>query len=302
MNALTWPQPLAYAYNRARIRLTALRSSAQSLWQRLDARWFQILFLASFLGLGAFARDFALTPLQVALTFASALLTQVAWQWGLDLPSKKGWGGYLSALISSFGMCILVRAESAWVHPLLACAAMSSKYLIRTGPAECKSHVLNPANLAAFAAWAWMPGAWLSPGQWGADSMAALWFLALGGLVTQRIQRWDVSLSFLGVWVALLAGRLVLLGYAWNPGAAMWLQQVSNGAVLLFAFFMISDPMTTPQRRSVRVAYAVAVAVAAFVWQYVLYKPHGLIVMLFMFSWAVPLCNWVWPQKRFMWK
>jgi enediyne biosynthesis protein E5 len=296
MNALTWPQPSAH--NRARIGLTALRSTAQ----RLDARWFQILFLASFLGLGALARDFALTPLQVAFTFASALLTQAAWQWGLNLPSKKGWGGYLSALISSFGMCILVRAESAWVHPLLACSAISSKYLIRTGPAECKSHVLNPANLAAFAAWAWMPGAWLSPGQWGADSMAALWFLALGGLVTQRIQRWDVSLSFLGVWVALLAGRLVLLGYAWNPGAAMWLQQVSNGAVLLFAFFMISDPMTTPQRRSVRVAYAVAVAVAAFVWQYVLYKPHGLIVMLFMFSWAVPLCNWFWPQKRFAWK
>jgi Na+-translocating ferredoxin:NAD+ oxidoreductase RnfD subunit len=34
----------------------------------------------------------------------------------------------------------------------------------------------------------------------------------------------------------------------------------SNGAVLLFAFFMISDPMTTPQQRSARITYAVAVA------------------------------------------
>lgn len=274
----------------------------QRLWHQCDARWFQILFLASFLGLGALARDFALTPLQIEWTFASALATQAAWQWALDLPGKKRWGGYLSALISSFGICILVRADSAWAHPLLACAAMSSKYLIRMGPAQCKSHVLNPANLAAFAAWAWLPGAWLSPGQWGSGSMAALWFVALGGLVTQRIQRWDVSLVFLATWGALLALRLAGLDYAWNPGSAMWLQQISNGAVLLFAFFMISDPMTTPQRRSARIAYAVLVALGAFVWQFVLYKPHGLIAVLFMLSWAVPLCNHRWPQNRFAWK
>lgn len=268
----------------------------------LDARWFQILFLASFLTLGALARDFALTPVQVVLTFCSALVTQTAWQWGLDLPGKKSWGGYLSAIISSFGICILVRAENAWVHPLLASVAMSSKYLIRTGPAACKSHLLNPANLAAFAAFAWVPGAWLSPGQWGSESLAALWFVALGGLVTQRISRWDVSLSFLLTWAVLLALRLVVLDYAWNPGAAMWLQQAGNGAVLLFAFFMISDPMTTPQRRSARIAYAVTVALLAFVWQFLLFKPHGLIVMLFLASWTVPIWNSLWPQRRFAWR
>ncbi|MDQ3060609.1 MAG: RnfABCDGE type electron transport complex subunit D [Pseudomonadota bacterium] len=271
-------------------------------WQRLDARWFQLLFLVSFLALGALARDFALTPAQVFLTFTSALLTQAAWQWGLDLPGKKAWSGYLSALVSSLGISILVRADSAWVHPLLACLAMSSKYLIRSGPAGNRGHFLNPANLAAFAAWAWLPGAWLSPGQWGSDSLAALWFMALGGLVTQRISRWDVSLSFLSVWALLLALRLWALDYAWNPGAAMWLQQIGNGAVLLFAFFMISDPMTTPQRRSVRIGYAVLVALAAFVWQYLLFRPHGLIVALFVASWLVPLCNRLWPQPRFAWE
>lgn len=267
----------------------------------LDARWFQIFFLASFLTLGAMARDFALTGSQVLLTFASALFTQAAWQWGLNLPGKRQWGGYLSALISSFGICILVRAENAWVHPLLACAAMSSKYLIRGGPAVSKSHLLNPANLAAFAAWAWLPGAWLSPGQWGSESLAALWFIALGGLVTQRVKRWDVSLAFLASWSFLLGVRLWWLDYAWIPGAAMWLQQASNGAVLLFAFFMISDPMTTPQRANVRIAYAVLVAVGAFVWQYLLFKPHGLIVVLFLASWTVPVGNWLWPEQRFQW-
>lgn len=268
----------------------------------VDARWFQICFLASFLLIGALARDFALTPLQVALTFASALGVQAAWQWGLKLPTRRGFGGYLSAVVSSFGICILVRSENAWVHPLLAALAMSSKYLLRAGPTASKSHIFNPANLAAYAAWAWLPGAWLSPGQWGASSLAALWFLALGGLVTQRISRWDVSLTFLGTWAALLAGRLLWLGYAWDPGFGMWAQQLGSGAVLLFAFFMISDPMTTPQRRAARIAYAALVALAAFVWQYLLFKPHGLIVVLFWTSLAVPLVNWRWPQARFAWQ
>jgi len=268
---------------------------------RLDARWFQIAFLASFLLVGALARDFALTLSQVLLTFGTALATQAAWQWGLRLPSRAGWGGYLSAIVSSFGICILVRAESWWVHPLLACAAMSTKYLLRAGPQACRSHILNPANFAAYAAWAWLPGAWLSPGQWGSSSLLALWFLALGGLVTQRISRWDVSLTFLGAWGALLAARLVWLDYAWDPGAAMWLQQMGNGGVLLFAFFMISDPMTTPQNRNARIAYAIGVAVAAFVWQWVLFRPHGLIVILFFASWLVPAINALWPKTRFEW-
>lgn len=268
---------------------------------KLDARWLQIGFLASFLGLGALARDFAISPAQVALCFGAALATQAAWQWGLGLPQRRQWGGYLSALVSSFGICILVRAETLWAHPLLAAGAMSSKFLLRAGSGAVRSHVFNPANLAAFAAWAWLPGAWLSPGQWGAQTLAALWFVALGLVVTRQAQRWDVSLAFLASWAALLAGRLVWYGYAWDPGAAMWRQQVGNGAVLLFAFFMISDPMTTPQRRSARLAYAVAVAAGAFVWQYLWFRPHGLIVVLCAASLAVPVINARWPQVRFDW-
>ena len=270
--------------------------------RKLDARWFQIAFLSSFLVLGALARDFALTWQQVALTFASALATQAAWQWGLKLPNRKGWSGYLSAIVSAFGISILVRADSLWVHPLLAAIAMSSKYLLRAGPKACRSHIANPANLAAFAAWAWIPGAWLSPGQWGSASLAALWFLALGGLVTQRIARWDISMTFLASWAALLAARVIWLDYSADVAWAMWLQQISNGAVLLFAFFMISDPMTTPQRRSARIAYATAVAIGAFIWQFVLFKPHGLIVMLFAASALVPLINLIAPKARFEWR
>lgn len=276
-------------------------SSWLRLAARLDARWFQILFLLALLVFGVMQREFALTHTQILLTLGSALCTQAAWQWGLTLPSRSSWGGYLSAIITSLGMCILVRAESLWVHPLLACLAMSSKYVLRAGREPSRSHLLNPANFAAVLALYALPGAWLSPGQWGSERLAALWFLALGGLVTQRIKRWDVSLTFLAAWGGLLALRLWWLDYSFDPGMAMWLQQMSNGTVLLFAFFMISDPMTTPQHAKARMAFAVCVALGALVWQFVLFKPNGLIVALFALSWTVPLWNARWPQPRFAW-
>ena len=250
---------------------------------------------------GAWARDFSLRPVLLLLAVVAAVLTQAAWQWVLDLPTKKQWGGSLSALVSSLGLGILVRAQGDWVHPLLAMLAISSKYLVRMGPPGDKAHVLNPANLAAFLAWACMPGARLSPAQWGSENLLALWFVALGGLVTGRIRRQDVSLAFLSAWGLLLAAHLRWLGYASDPGAAMWLQQISSGAVLLFAFFMVSDPMTTPQHPRACIAYAVLVALAAFVWQYPLHRPHGLVIMLFFANWTVPLWNRFWPRQRFAW-
>ena len=280
----------------------ALLSALGAGFGRLDARWFQIVFLASFLLFGALARDFALSGIQVVACFAAGLTTQALWQWGLRLAQRKTWRGYLSAIVSCFGICILVRSDNLWAHPLLACLAMSSKFVLRAGPVACRSHILNPANFAAFAAWAWMGGCWLSPGQWGADTLTALWFLALGGLVTQRIARWDVSVAFLLTWATLLALRIILLGYAWNPGAAMWLQEIANGSTLLFAFFMISDPMTTPHHRGARLLYVVAVASTACVWQYVYFKPHGLIVALFVCSWVVPVINTLCRHDRFTWE
>ena len=109
-------------------------------------------------------------------------------------------------------------------------------------------------------------------------------------------------MTFLSAWALLLAARVLWLDYSADVAWAMWLQQISNGAVLLFAFFMISDPMTTPQRRCARVVYAVAVAACAFVWQFVLFKPHGLIVVLFAASTLVPLINLIAPQRRFEWQ
>jgi Na+-translocating ferredoxin:NAD+ oxidoreductase RnfD subunit len=125
-----------------------------------------------------------------------------------------------------------------------------------------------------------------------------MWFVALGGVVTERAQRWDISWIFLCAWFCLCALRVLWLGQPW----AVWAHQLGNGALLLFAFFMISDPMTIPDRRDTRLAYALVVVLAAFCWQYALFRPNALVWALFLAAPLVPLLDLRWPGERFAWR
>jgi len=255
-----------------------------------DARAFQILFLAALLTTGVLLRDFSVQAPQIALTFAAGLATQAFWLERLGLQRK----GLLSAIVTCCGLSLLLRSDTLWAHPLIATLAMSSKFVLRIRG----KHVYNPANLGVIAAITMLPGTWVSPGQWGSDLALAVWFIALGSIVTGRARRLDITWVFLGTYLGIVALRVLLLGQSW----AVWSHQLGSGALLLFAFFMISDPMTIPDRPGARVAYAIAVALGAAFWQYVLFKPNALIWALFLLTPAVPLLDRVFPGERFAWR
>ena len=267
-----------------------LRRLGALLPKRFDARILQIVFLGGLLLFGAMVRDFALVWEQVALTFLTGLMIQAIWLWFLDLRHA----GFLSALVTCLGTSILVRADSLWVHPLLVAIALSSKFVVRVG----NKHLFNPANLAAILAAAAIPGAWVSPGQWGNEVAAALWFVALGSAVTLGAKRFDIAWAFLGCYVGLLLLRLLYLG---QPFPVLY-NQLSSGGLLLFTFFMISDPMTTPNRRPMRLFYGFLVAALAFTWHFVLFKPNGLIWALILATPLVPLLDRLMPGEKHDWR
>ena len=255
-----------------------------------DARVFQILFLAALLTTGVVLRDFSLQPLQMVFAFAAGLATQAFWLKRFGLQQK----GFLSAVVTCCGLSLLLRSDTLWAHALAATLAMSSKFVLRING----KHLYNPANLGVIAAISLLPGTWVSSGQWGSDLAFAVWLLMLGTIVTQRARRLDVSWVFLGAFLGLVALRVALLGQSW----AIWWHQLGNGALLLFAFFMISDPMTIPNRSGARIAYAVIVALGAAAWQYLLFKPNGLIWALFLLTPLVPVLDRVFPGEAFAWR
>ena len=125
-------------------------------------------------------------------------------------------------------------------------------------------HLFNPTNgaivalLALSAACARARSVHLGlPGQWGNTTFFLLLMGCLGTVVVTRAARADVTFAFLAAWAGLLFYRSWTLG---DP-IAIPLHRLQNGALLLFAFFMISDPKTTPDSRAGRVLFGALVAV-----------------------------------------
>src|SRR3954468_17001369 len=215
-----------------------------------DPRWLQIAFLCSFLLLGLTARDFPIW--HAPLLFASCLGTQLACERLLKLPHA----GLLSPIITCFGLTLLLRAGAWWVPPLAGVLAIGSKYALRIRG----RHFFNPANFGLSCLMLLTPRAWCSPTQWGEQGLLLLWIFALGLAVAHRAFRADVSLAFLASWIVLRTARVHFLGQ--RP--EVLLHQLSSGSLLLFTFFMISDPKTTPRKRGARIVFALAVACLAF--------------------------------------
>jgi Na+-transporting NADH:ubiquinone oxidoreductase subunit NqrB len=199
-----------------------------------------------------------------------------------------------SALISGLSLCLLLRTESPLLAAFAAVLAIASKFVLRIRG----KHVFNPTNLAIAAVVLGSGRAWVSPGQWGDSAFFAFLLACAGGLVAWRALRSDVALAFLVAWAALLFGRALWLG---DP-LAIPLHQLRSGSLLLFAFFMISDPKTTPDARGCRLAFGVVVAILAFQLQFVLYRPSGgLILALFLLSPLVPVLDRLFPGPRYAW-
>jgi len=155
-----------------------------------------------------------------------------------------------------------------------ATVAIASKFVLRAGD----RHLWNPTNLAIVVMLLLDLG-WVSPGQWGSAAYFGLLVAAAGSFVVVRAARFDLSVAFLGSWAALLFGRALVLG---DP-LAIPLRQLRSGALLIFAFYMISDPRTTPRTRVGRLLFAALVAAGGFVVQFVLYRQDGLL-------WSLAVC------------
>jgi Na+-transporting NADH:ubiquinone oxidoreductase subunit NqrB len=262
---------------------------ARSLALPQDPRILQIAFLGSFLLAGLTFLDFDLRVWQPPLILATACATQ----WAMTGLYRAPDVGYRSAIISALGLSLLLRSDVLWVPPLAAFIAIAAKFVIRVRG----KHVFNPTNLGLAACLFITPHAWSSPSQWGENSGLAAWFAIFGLSVAHRAFRSDVSLAFLGSWVLLKAARVFYLGQ--RPDVL--LHQLNVGSLILFTFFMISDPKTTPDRRSARIIFAAAVAGLAFVLQHSFWWYNSPIWALVLLSAVVPLIDRLFPADRYQW-
>ena len=268
----------------------AARAFRMPVWRvPRDPRWYQIAVLAGLLGWGLTRLRFDIGAAQVAVTLGAVLLTQLACTRLARLPAFDA----RSALISGLSLCLLLRTDHLALAALAGIVTIASKFVLKVDG----KHVFNPTNFGITALLAAGAPVWVSPGQWGNVAFFAFLMACLGGLVVNRAARGDVTLAFLAAWAAILFGRALWLGQR----MAVPLHQLESGALLLFTFFMISDPKTTPRSRAGRVLFAVLVACGAASVQFLMYRTNGLLWSLVVFSLAVPLIDRLLPGPRYEW-
>jgi enediyne biosynthesis protein E5 len=255
-----------------------------------DPRLYQITVLGGLLTYGFAALDFDIGAGQILWTLAWVAVAQWACSASFGLPRVD----LRSALISGLSLCLLLRTDRPLVIvPLAAFVTIASKFLVRVNG----KHVFNPTNIGLVAMLLVTDRVWVSPGQWGNVAFFALLMACLGGLVAHRALRSDVALAFIASYAALLVTRSIYLG---EP-MAIPLHRLQGGALLLFTFFMISDPKTTPDARGARVLFGALVALGAWYVQFRLFRTNGLIWSLAICSPLVPFLDRLWPGARYAW-
>ncbi len=236
-----------------------------------DARWFQIGGQSAILLTGLFILDFRIGISQILAAIAASLVAQGIG--ALLVASRFDWK---SALITGLSLCLLLRANEVWPFVAAAFIGTGSKFALRRGG----RHVFNPANIGIVAMIAFSGAAWTSTGEWGSGPAFAMLIAALGTIVCWRASRLDAALIYLGVYAALVLARALYLGDPLTIPAL----RLSHGALILFAFFMISDPKTTPDDPRERAAFVALAALIAYGLQYHFFISDGIFYAPFLLA------------------
>lgn len=255
-----------------------------------DARDFQIVFLSLFLLYGIWFLGWDANVVAYGTIFISCLLAQ--WL-GIKL-YKIPTHSIKSAIITAVGLCLLFKANSVATYTLVGVLSILSKFVVRVNG----KHVFNPSLFGIIICLLITNDAWVSPGQWGNELTLIAFISSAALMVLFKVGRIDTSFMFLGSLILLEFTRTVIY-QGWS--ADVFLYKFTNGTILLFAFFMITDPVTTPKSLKARLIWGASIGVLTFVlsnWFQNYTAPIWALAIVTPFS---LLLNSIYKGKTFSW-
>jgi Na+-transporting NADH:ubiquinone oxidoreductase subunit NqrB len=271
---------------------------------KMDARYFQLFFQMLFLCYGLYFLQWQKEWWLYITYFSASVSTQFLCELFIKKTAVKKlspawWAVYRknisSAIISSLSLSLLLKTNYISVAVFAAVVSIASKYIIRING----KHVFNPSALGIVVAIFITGNAWISPGQWGSGAVILFFVLCLGCVVTTRVQKLDTSLAFLGSFGGLLFLRqIIYLGWPMD----YFIQSVSTGSLLLFSFFMITDPKTIPNHLWARIVWCIAVAAVAYYLTAFKFINGAPIWVLVAAQPLVPVLDYFFKAKKFEWQ
>ncbi len=263
-----------------------------------DVRYYQILFQSIFLSYGIIFLHWQNEGWLYGTYFITSIVTQLL----CEIIFAKNKNYFLdsfkksipSVIISSFGLSLLLKTNLLWVAIFAAFVSIISKYIIRING----KHIFNPSALGIVATILLTGKAWVNAGQWGSGIVLLFTVFCLGFIVVTKVQNITISLTFLGVFVGLLFMRqIIYLGWPID----YFVQSISTGSLLLFSFFMITDPKTTPNHTVSKIIWCIAIAFVAFYLATFKFINAAPIFVLVFAQPLVPLLDKLFKTKSYQW-
>src|SRR5687768_12896263 len=229
--------------------------------------------------LGQVAFDFNLSIAQILVALVTSAVLEVA----IAFRRQRVLMWPASALLTGNGVAFILRVPGTehgdwwsmngwWIFAGTAAVSLLSKYVIRVR----RRHIFNPSNFGLVLCFLLLGASRADPLAlwWGPLSPALVFALVLivfgGFLILRRLHLVGIAVGF---WVSFAAGIGVLaasghtMTAAWHVGPIegweFWWLLVTSPEILVFLFFMITDPKTIPSSHKGRRAYAVGVGLLA---------------------------------------
>lgn len=173
----------------------------------------------------------------------------------------------LPAHISGLVISMLIYANQRLMPVAFAAAvAIASKGIVRLWVGDRPRHVLNPSNFGITLTLLLFPWVGIAPPYHYTENLAALGDWVLPGIIvlsgTFLNWRYTRRLPLLAAWMIGFTLQAVVRHLAFNVSLASALSPMTGMAFLLFAFYMVTDPPTTPAGLRGQIVFGGAVAAA----------------------------------------
>jgi Na+-translocating ferredoxin:NAD+ oxidoreductase RnfD subunit len=269
--------------------------------------------------IGQVGFNFELSIAQILLAIGTCAVLEVA----IAMRQQHVLMWPASATLTGNGVAFVLRVPGTvhgdwwslrgwWIYVGTAAISLLSKHVIRWRG----EHIFNPSNLGLVLCFLLLPRTKAAPLDfwWGPMSVwlaLALAVIVAGGfLILRRLKLLRVAIGF---WIsfAVAIGVIALAGHAmtarWHlgpiSGFQLWWVLLTSPEVLVFLFFMITDPKTAPRSPTGRLVYAVSlgllagVMIAPTITEYA--AKVALLGSLAVVCLALPLLRLVpWPLDR----
>ena len=214
--------------------------------------------------LGQTTLHFQVTVPQILAAILTCAVIEVA----ITFRARRAFVWPASAMLTGSGVALILRVPGTpaddhwstyawWVFAGVAAFSLMTKYLIRYRG----SHVFNPSNIGLVIVFIVFGSTRVEPLDFwwaplGSGMLLAYAVILVGGLlITARLGLLAAAVTFwltlaAGIGVLAASGHCMVARWAFAPvcGFDYWRVIITSPEILIFLFFMITDPKTVPDR------------------------------------------------------